>query len=81
MPLHRLGVYRVLGDFLSFKTTNCLESVNAVVEERCAKVDAWGGGSPPDPASLVRHAIDEATPPSAPAVAPLGAAIVEPRAS
>ena len=25
----------------SFKTTNCLESVNALVEERCAKVDAW----------------------------------------
>lgn len=25
----------------SFKTTNCLESVNALVEERCGKVDAW----------------------------------------
>jgi len=25
----------------SLKTTNCLESVNAVVEERCAKVDCW----------------------------------------
>ena len=25
----------------SFKTTNCLESVNALVEERCAEVDAW----------------------------------------
>ena len=23
------------------KTTNCLESVNALVEERCAKVDHW----------------------------------------
>ena len=25
----------------SLKTTNCLESVNALVEERCAKVDRW----------------------------------------
>ena len=39
LTLHRLGVYEVLG--ASFKTTNCLESVNALVEERCAKVDAW----------------------------------------
>ena len=39
LTLHRLGVYEVLGR--SFKTTNCLESVNALVEERCAKVDAW----------------------------------------
>lgn len=39
LTLHRLGVYAVLGG--SFKTTNCLESVNALVEERCAKVDAW----------------------------------------
>lgn len=39
LTLHRLGVYAVLGR--SFKTTNCLESVNALVEERCAKVDAW----------------------------------------
>jgi putative transposase len=39
LTLHRLGVYGVLG--VSFKTTNCLESVNALVEERCAKVDCW----------------------------------------
>jgi putative transposase len=39
LTLHRLGVYELLG--LSFKTTNCLESTNALVEERCAKVDAW----------------------------------------
>ena len=26
---------------MSFKTTNCVESANALVEERCAKVDAW----------------------------------------
>ena len=39
LTLHRLGVYELLG--ISFKTTNCLESANALVEERCAKVDAW----------------------------------------
>ena len=39
LTLHRIGVYEVLGR--SFKTTNCLESVNALVEERCAKVDSW----------------------------------------
>ena len=39
LTLHRLGVYAVLGR--SFKTTNCLESVNSLVEERCAKVDCW----------------------------------------
>ena len=39
LTLHRLGLYPLLG--LSFKTTNCLESANALIEERCAKVDAW----------------------------------------
>jgi len=39
LTLHRLGVFAILG--LSFKTTNCLESINAFVEERCAKVDRW----------------------------------------
>ena len=39
LTLHRLGVYELLGR--SFKTTNCIESVNALVEERCAKVDSW----------------------------------------
>ena len=39
LTLHRLGVYGVLGR--SLKTTNCLESINALVEERCAKVDHW----------------------------------------
>ena len=38
LTLHRLGVYGVLGR--SLKTTNCIESVNALVEERCA-VDYW----------------------------------------
>jgi putative transposase len=39
LTLHRLGVFATLGR--SFKTTNCLESVNAQIEERCAKVDSW----------------------------------------
>jgi hypothetical protein len=39
LTLHRLGLYGVLG--CSLKTTNCLESVNARVEERGAKVDHW----------------------------------------
>ena len=43
LTLHRLGIYAVLGR--SFKTTNCLESVNALVEERCAKVDHWKNSS------------------------------------
>jgi putative transposase len=43
LTLHRLGVYAVLGR--SLKTTNCLESVNALVEERCAKVDHWKNSS------------------------------------
>lgn len=43
LTLHRLGIYGVLGR--SLKTTNCLESVNALVEERCAKVDHWKNSS------------------------------------
>ena len=43
LTLHRLGVYGVLGR--SFKTTNCVESVNALVEERAAKVDHWKNSS------------------------------------
>lgn len=39
LTLHRLGLYGLLGQ--SFKTTNCLESINAQVEERCSKVDFW----------------------------------------
>ena len=36
LTLYRLGVYGQ-----SLKTTNCLESINALVEERCAKVNHW----------------------------------------
>ena len=43
LTLHRLGVFAVVGR--SFKTTNCLENVNALVEERCAKVDCWKNSS------------------------------------
>ncbi len=32
-------VLEILG--CSLKTTNCLQSVNALIEERCAKVDCW----------------------------------------
>ena len=39
LTLHTLGLYGVLGR--SLKTTNCIESVNALIEERCAKVDCW----------------------------------------
>lgn len=39
LTLHRLGLYPLLG--ISFKTTNCIESVNSLIEERCGKVDAW----------------------------------------
>ncbi len=39
LTLHRLGVFAQLGR--SFKTTNCLENVNGLIAERCAKVDCW----------------------------------------
>lgn len=39
LTLHRLGVAATLG--LSFSTTNCLESVNALVEQRTGKIDHW----------------------------------------
>ena len=44
VTLHRLGLFGVLGR--SLKTTNGLESVNALVEERCATVDHWQNSSP-----------------------------------
>ena len=39
LTLHRLGVFGVLGT--SLKTTNCLESINALVGQRTDKVDHW----------------------------------------
>ncbi len=43
LALHRLGLVGSLGR--SFKTTNCLESVMAAIEERCAKADCWKNSS------------------------------------
>ena len=44
--VHIGGAARPIGeDILNLKTTNCLESVNALVEERCAKVDHWKNSS------------------------------------
>jgi transposase-like protein len=43
LTLHRLGVYARLG--LSFKTTNCIESINSMAERRCGKVKAWKNSS------------------------------------
>lgn len=39
LTLHRLGVFGELGR--SFKTTNCLENLNALVGRRTDKVDRW----------------------------------------
>jgi len=39
LTLHRLGLFPELGR--SFKTTNCLESINAAIEQRVGKVDYW----------------------------------------
>jgi len=39
LTLHRLGVFAELG--VSFKTTNCLESINGLVEQRTGKIDYW----------------------------------------
>lgn len=39
LTLHRLGIFGALGT--SLKTTNCLESINALVEHRTGKVTNW----------------------------------------
>jgi len=39
LTLHRLGVFATLG--VSFKTTNCLESLNAQLGQMTDKVDHW----------------------------------------
>ena len=43
LTLHRLGLFALLG--VSLKTTNCLESINGLIEECCAKVDRWTNSS------------------------------------
>ena len=39
LTLHSLGVFHLIG--ISFKTTNCIESINSLVEDKCARVDYW----------------------------------------
>jgi transposase-like protein len=39
LTLHRLGLFSHLG--ISLKTTNCLDSLNSLVERRVGKVDRW----------------------------------------
>ena len=39
LTLHRLGIFKEFGR--SFKTTNCLENLNALVAQRTDKVDCW----------------------------------------
>lgn len=39
LTLHRLGLFRELG--ISFKTTNCIESLMALVGQKTNKVDYW----------------------------------------
>jgi putative transposase len=39
LTLHQLGLFAELG--VSFKTTNCLESINGLVEQRTGKIDYW----------------------------------------
>lgn len=39
LTLHKLGLFARLGR--SFKTTNCLENINRMIEDRCARVAYW----------------------------------------
>ncbi len=39
LTLHRLGVFAKLGR--SFKTTNCIESINSMAEGLCSKITHW----------------------------------------
>ena len=39
LTLHRLGLFAKMGR--SFKTTNCIESLNAGAEKHCGKVKYW----------------------------------------
>jgi len=39
LTLHRLGLFHELGR--SFKTTNCIENLNALIGQRTDKVDCW----------------------------------------
>ena len=39
LTLHRLGLFQELG--ISFKTTNCIESLMALIGQKTDKVDYW----------------------------------------
>jgi len=39
LTLHRLELFKELGR--SFKTTNCIENLNALIGQRTDKVDCW----------------------------------------
>ncbi len=43
LTLHKLGVFSLLGR--SLKTTNCLESINNLIEMRCGKIKHWKNAS------------------------------------
>lgn len=43
LTLHKLGVFALLS--ISLKTTNCIESVNSMAEQRCGKIDNWKNAS------------------------------------
>ena len=43
LTLHRLGVFAVLG--ISFKTTNCIESLNSQAKSFCRRVRRWTDSS------------------------------------
>ncbi len=43
LTLHRLGVFSLLG--ISFKTTNCIESINSSAKNYCRRVKRWKNSS------------------------------------
>ena len=43
LTLHQLGVFQLLG--ISFKTTNCIESLNSQVQRYCGRVTHWKNSS------------------------------------
>ena len=61
LTLHRLGVFPLVGR--SLKTTNVLESVNAMAEQRCGRVDHWKDLEPEAPMVRDRVTRDRAPAP------------------
>lgn len=43
LTLHRLEVFPFLS--ASLKTSNCIESINSLIEQRCGKIDYWKNSS------------------------------------